>query len=92
MPSIREAAVSLKVSIITVKRAYLELERSGVIVTQQGRGSWIAEGLNRSQLQLEELDRHLERATTLAKSMGITLEELIQRLEKASGQGLGIHS
>ncbi len=44
LPSIRQLAVDLRVSVITVKRAYLELEREGVIVTQQGRGSFVAEG------------------------------------------------
>ena len=38
LPSIRALAASIQVSVITVKRAYLELEREGVIVTRQGRG------------------------------------------------------
>ena len=42
IPSIRQLAVDLQVSVITVKRAYLELEREGVIVTQQGKGSRVA--------------------------------------------------
>ena len=43
LPSIRELASELKISVITVKRAYLELERAGVIVTRQGRGSFVSE-------------------------------------------------
>jgi len=43
IPSIRQLAVDLQVSVITVKRAYLELEREGVIVTQQGKGSQVAQ-------------------------------------------------
>lgn len=39
IPSIRALAVELQVSVITVKRAYLELEREGIIVTQHGKGS-----------------------------------------------------
>ena len=42
IPSIRQLAMSLRVSVITIKRAYLELEREGVIVTQHGKGSIIA--------------------------------------------------
>ena len=42
IPSIRQLAADLQVSVITVKRAYLELEREGVIVTQQGKGSRVA--------------------------------------------------
>src|SRR5580698_10299065 len=39
IPSIRQLAVALRVSVITIKRAYLELEREGAIVTQHGKGS-----------------------------------------------------
>jgi transcriptional regulator, GntR family len=42
VPSIRELAVATSVSVITVKRAYQELEREGVLVTQQGIGSFVA--------------------------------------------------
>ena len=38
IPSIRQLAVDLQVSVITVKRAYYELEREGVIATQHGKG------------------------------------------------------
>ena len=38
IPSIRQLAMALRVSVITIKRAYLELEREGVIVTQHGKG------------------------------------------------------
>ena len=38
----RALAVELQVSVITVKRAYLELERDGIIVTQHGKGSTVA--------------------------------------------------
>ena len=43
LPSIRALAAAVQVSVITVKRAYLELERSGIIVTRQGKGSFVAE-------------------------------------------------
>ena len=82
LPSIRELAVSLNVSVITVKRAYLELERTGVLVTQHGKGSWIAEGFNRDRMQEEELERHLRRATALAAAMGIPPEELTAMIEE----------
>src|SRR5580693_682314 len=67
IPSIRQLAVDLQVSVITVKRAYLELEREGVIVTQQGKGSQVASdpGLG-TRLQEQELEKHLERAARLA--------------------------
>src|ERR1700730_13362947 len=67
IPSIRQFAVDLQVSVITVKGAYLELEREGVIVTQQGKGSHVASnpGLG-MRLQKEELQKHLEQAIRLA--------------------------
>jgi GntR family transcriptional regulator len=48
LPSIRALAVATQVSVITVKRAYLELERGGVIVTRQGKGSFVAEDVDLS--------------------------------------------
>ena len=60
LPSIRELASASKVSVITVKRAYLELEHAGVIVTRQGKGSFVAETqeLPRQRAQ-QEFDSHL---------------------------------
>ncbi len=82
LPSIRELAVEIKVSIITVKRAYLELEREGVIATQQGKGSWVSESLDLNALQREELIQHLLRAGKLAKSLGIPEDELLKMIKK----------
>ena len=59
LPSIRELAAETGVSVITVKRAYLELERAGVIVTQQGKGSRVSERLDVRSLQRRELAEHL---------------------------------
>jgi GntR family transcriptional regulator len=82
LPSIRELAVDLKVSVITVKRAYLELERSGVIITQQGRGSWVSNKLDVDDVRKEELQRYLELAARLAAAMGIRTRDLIEMLEQ----------
>ena len=84
IPSIRQLAVDLEVSVITVKRAYLELEREGVIVTQQGKGSRVATGGGlASRLREQELAQHLEQATRLALQMGIEPRELEERLREA---------
>lgn len=82
IPSIRELAMDIKVSIITVKRAYLELEREGVIATQQGKGSWVNSELDMSQLQREELIQHLIQAGKLAKSLGLPEDELMEIIKK----------
>ena len=84
LPSIRQLAVDLQVSVITVKRSYLELEREGVIVTQQGKGSHVSSspGLG-MRLQEEELDKHLEQASRLAELLGVRPKELQERLREA---------
>lgn len=82
LPSIREMAVAAKVSVITVKRAYQELEAEGVIVTQQGKGSFVAQIENLSvKLKEEEMDKHLKAALAIAQSLGLDLAQLQQRLE-----------
>lgn len=84
IPSIRQLAIDLEVSVITVKRAYLELEREGVIVTKHGRGSHVAStpGLG-AQLREKELQQHLEEANRLAATLGIRPKELEHRLREA---------
>jgi GntR family transcriptional regulator len=84
IPSIRQLAVDLQVSVITVKRSYLELEREGIIVTQQGKGSFVAStpGLG-TKLREQELEQHLEHATRLAALLGLRPEDLEHRLREA---------
>ncbi|MGB5488421.1 MAG: GntR family transcriptional regulator [Lysobacterales bacterium] len=81
LPSIRELAVSARVSVITVKRAYQELENEGVIFTQQGKGSFVAEvdGLG-IRLQEKELELKLADVLETARSQGLDMDELIRRL------------
>lgn len=82
LPSIRELAAASNVSVITVKRAYLELEREGVIVTQQGKGSWVNERVNLESVQRRELKQHLEKAAALAASLGISNNDLQAMLQR----------
>jgi DNA-binding transcriptional regulator YhcF (GntR family) len=84
LPSIRALAASTQVSVITVKRAYLELERDGVIVTRQGKGSFVADDADLSlQLHRSELDQHLEEAARLGHLVGLTKAQMVSRLEAA---------
>ena len=81
--SIRELAIGLKVSVITVKRAYTELEKEGVIITRHGKGSFIAAGPELGEMINEEtLANHLQEAAKLAFVMGISGDELAERLQK----------
>jgi GntR family transcriptional regulator len=87
IPSIRQLAVSLQVSVITVKRAYLELEREAVIVTQHGKGSFVAPDPALSpRLYEEELAQHLDRAAELGTSLGMSEKEIVHRLRRAVDQ------
>ena len=84
LPSIRALAADLNISVITIKRAYLELESEGVIVTRHGKGSFVAEAGNlASELQQRKLDEHLEAAAQIARQLGIPPEELAARLRRA---------
>jgi GntR family transcriptional regulator len=87
IPSIRQLAVELRVSVITIKRAYLELEREGVIVTQHGKGSTVAvdPGLG-SRLYDQELTEHLDHALRVGELLGLSQEELIARLRERASQ------
>ncbi|MCI9643443.1 MAG: GntR family transcriptional regulator [Oscillibacter sp.] len=82
LPSIRALAKDLKISVITTKRAYDELEAEGFLYTVAGKGCFVAEknlDLIREQ-QLKELEDHLAAAAGLAGSCGVTVEELIGML------------
>ena len=83
LPSIRALAAALNVSVITIKRAYLDLENEGVIVTRHGKGSFVADvnGLA-GELQEAQLDEHLSRAADLGRQLGLTTEDLAARLRR----------
>ncbi len=87
IPSIRQLAADLQVSVITVKRAYLELEREGVIVTQHGKGSSVADGKDLGRrLHEEELEALLVQVARLGVVLGLAPAELQRRLGEAAGQ------
>ena len=90
LPSIRALAAAVQVSVITVKRAYLELEREGVIVTRQGKGSFVADKADLStQLRYKELDGHLTAAVSIGRQLGLTAADLASRIEAAADNSDG---
>ena len=81
IPSIRQLAVDMSVSVITVKRAYLELEREGVIVTRQGKGCFVASDSDvGARIREQELAQHLEQAVRSAAMMGLSPKNLEKRI------------
>ena len=88
LPSIRNLASDLRISVITTKRAYQELEAQGFIETVQGKGSFVAGG--NMELLREERLRHVEellgKAAREAKGAGITVKELHDMLDLMAGE------
>ena len=82
LPSIRSLAKDLRISVITTKRAYDELEAEGFLYTVAGKGCFVAE--KNLQLvregRLRELEEHLAAAAELAVSCGVTTEEVLETL------------
>jgi GntR family transcriptional regulator len=81
MPSIRQLAVALRVSVITVKRAYQDLEQQGVIMTRHGKGSIVAPDANvGAKLFEQDLNRALDQAIEFGTLLGYSPQELAARL------------
>jgi GntR family transcriptional regulator len=83
IPSIRALAASTRVSVITIKRAYQELERDGVIVTRQGRGTFVSENVAPGRdLRARELDERLAAVARLGAEIGLDPVELADRMRE----------
>ena len=83
LPSIRNLAKDLRISVITTKRAYEELEREGFIETVMGKGSFVA-GRNMELIREEQLrlaEGYLAQAMEVARQGGIQREELHRMLD-----------
>jgi GntR family transcriptional regulator len=84
LPSIRALAAGLNISVITIKRAYEELETEGLIETHHGKGSFVAKRpVVNTNVHMEQLDEHLAAAARLALITGATEDDLIRRLRRA---------
>ena len=82
LPSMRLLAKELRISVITTKRAYEELEREGYVSSIPGKGSFVA-GKNTEFLkeeQLRKVEEHLQEAVKAAQLCGMEKEELVETL------------
>ena len=87
LPSIRSLAKDLRISVITTKRAYEDLERDGFVVTVAGKGCFVAPQnpeLVREDT-LRRAEEHLSHAVDVAKAGGVTLAELTETLNLLYG-------
>ena len=83
LPSIRLLAKELRISVITTKRAYEDLEAAGFIVTMPGKGSFVAPqnpALHREE-SLKQVESHLQEAVDASRRGGITLAEVSETLQ-----------
>ena len=83
IPSIRNLAKDIKISVMTIKKAYDELEQEGYIVSVQGKGTFVAaknDGLVKEQAQ-KEIENYVEKITDIARRFDISKEELIEVID-----------
>ena len=83
LPSVRGLSKDLKISALTVKKAYDHLEQEGFIITVHGKGSFVAS--NNDNIMLEEqrkrVEEKLESAINMARTSGIKDEEIREIFE-----------
>jgi len=84
IPSMRALAKSLHISVITVQKAYEDLQKDGFIDTSVGKGSFVSTSQNTDFIK-EELQRkteeYLQKAVDIAKTNGINAEKLIELIK-----------
>ena len=83
LPSIRSLASDIKISVMTIKKDYDELESEGYIVSIQGKGTFVAPKnteLAREQAQ-KDIEDHIQKAIDIANRFDITKKEIIDLIE-----------
>lgn len=88
LPSIRGLAKDLRISVITTKRAYDELERDGFLYTIAAKGCFVA-GRNLELIReanLKEIESHLLAVQALAVSCGLSQQELFEMYQLLNGE------
>lgn len=83
LPSIRNLAKDLRISVITTKRAYEELEKAGFIYTIASKGCFVAPKnleLLREE-HLKQIEKHMEQIVQLATSCNLSKEELLEMFQ-----------
>ena len=83
LPSVRTLSRELKISALTVKKAYDYLDEEGLIVTVHGKGSFVAEANQNLMMEerQKEVEADLENAIRKGRSAGLSLEEIREMFE-----------
>ena len=90
LPSVRQLAADISASVITTRRAYLELEKEGLIITKPGLGTFVAQltDEHRQQMALAILRDELAALVARAEALGVSGEELSHLLGDIIGRPL----
>jgi len=89
LPSVRQLAAQLMVSLITVRRAYADLEAAGLVVRRQGQGTFVAQDVaqasaDRAQRQAQAL---LQEAVQRARQLGLDQDAVVECVRSALQEG-----
>lgn len=82
MPSVRQLAMELSVNPNTIQRAYMELEKKGLIYPVKGRGNFVAESSQIQKVNREGYLREFDEMIQKGKSMGFEKQELKNLIEQ----------
>ncbi len=85
MPSVRNLAVDLSINPNTIQRAYAELERQGYIYTVKGKGNFVSDSRQFLSVYRQELYEQFKAVCRAAFEVGITKEEMIEKIRGMNG-------
>lgn len=88
LPSIRALANDLHVSVITTKRAYQELQRSGFVETVAGKATYVVDSLSHTfrETQLRELEKELDALALRAHQLSLSQDKFLSAAEESYAQ------
>ena len=92
LPSIRSLAQDIKISVMTIKKAYDELESEGYLISRQGKGTFVAPKnteLAREQVQ-RDIESHIEKIVNIAKQFKVKKEDIKDLIDIFYGDELWI--
>ncbi|MBW7456691.1 GntR family transcriptional regulator [Paenibacillus sepulcri] len=88
LPSIRSLAQTLKISVITTKRAYDELEQEGLVTSVSGKGTFVSEKNKQSirEVKYRQLEEKVKAVIAEGRSLGLKQAEILQLFEIFYGE------
>ncbi len=83
LPSMRALAKDLRISVITTKRAYEELERDGFIISQTGKGSFVAQKNLQivKEEHLKQIEMHIQEIKNLSTMCDLSIDDVIEMFQ-----------